>query len=107
MVYVEVRRALRGSLGQMSLLTAAGGVRRARIAIDVHLGTRDQVVVLGHELYHATELAAATEVRDQATLKALYQRIGFRVGRRCGIRYDTEEARQTAWSIAREVDTRR
>ncbi len=106
-LYIELHRTLPGGVGQMTLLTAAGGVRRVRIALDINLGTRDQIVVLGHELHHATELAGAPDVQDEATMKAFYQRVGFQVGRKCGIRYDTAEARRTASSIAHEVDTLR
>ncbi|MBK5298175.1 MAG: hypothetical protein JJE40_13540 [Vicinamibacteria bacterium] len=106
-LYIELHRELPGGVGQMTLLTAAGGVRRVRIALDAHLGTRDHIVVLGHELHHATELAAAPAVQNEATLKAFYQRVGFQLGRKCGIRFDTAEARRTAWSIAHEVDTLR
>ena len=107
-VYVEVHRELKAGVGQLSLLTAVAGVRRFRIALDRHLGTRDQIVVLGHELYHATELARAPGVVDQVTMKAFYEEVGFRVGRKCGrLRYDTADARKTAREIAQEVDTSR
>jgi hypothetical protein len=105
-VYVEVHR-LRSGAGQMTLLSSAGGVRRVRIALDAHLSTRDQIVVLGHELFHALEVASAPEVRDETSLRAFYDRIGFTVGRKCGVRYDTTEARATARTIAQEVDTLR
>jgi len=35
------------------------------------------VAWLGHELWHAAELGGAPDVRDQASLLRLYQRIGM------------------------------
>jgi hypothetical protein len=62
---------------------------------------------LGHELFHALEVAGAPEVRDENSLRAFYDQVGFMVGRRCGARYDTAEARATARAVAQEVDTLR
>ena len=57
-------------------------------------------VLLGHELQHAIEVAQEAWVHDQATLTALYQRIGMHGGHHV---YDTIAAQQVGRMVRREL----
>jgi hypothetical protein len=82
----------------------SGGHRYLRIVVNEPHGTQGSVVaVLGHELYHALEVAEARWVIDQASYRSLYERIGFPT---CGPRvarcYDTRQATETGVKILGE-----
>jgi hypothetical protein len=73
-IYVEAR-ALKLS-GQLQFVGATSGGRYIRIAVQIP-GREDELAAwLAHELWHAVEIAQAPEVRSQASLAALYRRIG-------------------------------
>jgi hypothetical protein len=78
-VYVDTRSFLKIP-GQLQLLAATPGCRHLRVSIRTPGLDNDLVAWLAHELTHAVEVATAPEVRDQAGLRRLYQRIG-RAGR--------------------------
>jgi hypothetical protein len=59
------------------LLNTAGPIRYLLLTIDSGHQPDGLVEMLAHELQHATEIAAAPEVRDEATLVSLYRRIGL------------------------------
>jgi hypothetical protein len=73
-VYVETR-GIRLP-GQFQLLAATPGCRHVRISVRTPGLDTELVAWLGHELWHAVELAGAPQVRDQAGLVDLYRRIG-------------------------------
>jgi hypothetical protein len=50
--------------------------RFLRIFVKVPTSDEALIVLVGHELQHATEVAAASDVRDQHSLEALYRRTG-------------------------------
>ncbi len=50
--------------------------RFLRIFVKVPTSAEAVITLVGHELQHATEVAAAPEVRDQHSLGALYRRTG-------------------------------
>ena len=61
----------------------------------------DLISTIGHELQHALEVAAATDVKDQRGLERLYQQIG-----QAGLdkrSYDTEAAQVTGRRIRAEL----
>lgn len=62
------------------LLNTAGPVRYLLLTIDSAHQPEGLVEMLAHELQHAVEIAAATNVRDEAGLISLYQRIGLHRG---------------------------
>ena len=47
------------------------------IRVSIRLSPLDRIALLGHELRHATEVAAAPDVRDEAALARLIARIGW------------------------------
>ena len=75
-VYVETR-AIRLP-GQLQLVAATPGCRHIRISVRAPGLDTEQVAWLGHELWHAVELAGAPEVRDQTSLLRFYQHMGRR-----------------------------
>lgn len=74
-VYVETR-AIRLP-GQLQLLAATPGCRHVRVSVRTPGLDTELVAWLGHELWHAVELAGAPDVRDQAGVLRLYRRIGI------------------------------
>ncbi len=62
--------------GKLLFVTAAGGVRYIRVRIACRLTGITQIAMLGHELRHAVEVAAAPWVVDEASLADEYRRIG-------------------------------
>jgi hypothetical protein len=73
-VYVETRPIRLP--GQLQLLAPTPGCRHVRISMRTPGVDTELVAWLGHELWHAVELAGAPQVRDQAGLVDLYRRIG-------------------------------
>jgi hypothetical protein len=65
------------------------------------MSIKDAVMLLGHELRHALELADAPDVRDAAALVSLYRRIGDSYSD--GHRYDTAAARETGRRVRSEL----
>ena len=74
-VYVETRPIRLP--GQLQLLAATPGCRHVRVSVRTPGLDTELVAWLGHELWHAVELAGAPDVRDQASLFRLYLRIGM------------------------------
>ncbi|MGE5358551.1 MAG: hypothetical protein ACM3NQ_05990 [Bacteroidales bacterium] len=50
--------------------------RFVRIAVKIPASTDSIIALLGHELHHASEVAAAIDVRDEAAFDALFRRVG-------------------------------
>ena len=74
-IYIEARPIRLP--GQLQLLAATPGCRHVRISVRVPGVDTELIAWLGHELWHAVELAGAPNVRDQASLLGLYRRIGM------------------------------
>jgi hypothetical protein len=74
------------------------------LRIDVRLeGSEDDLImILGHELQHALEIAGAPEVRDDRALIRLYERIGHRDGE---YQFDSEAAHAASRQIRKELYT--
>ena len=102
-VYIEEVPRLPGALeGRMMILPNAHGYRYVRIQIAMRAAPDDAVAVLGHELQHALEVAQEPWVWDQATLAALYQRIGIRPTGGHHV-YDTRAAQEIGRIVRREL----
>ena len=66
------------------------------------------IATLAHELQHALEVAQAPEVRDTASMRALFERIGtVRVRSTTATAYETEAARRIGERVLRELDAAR
>ena len=76
-VYVELTSSTQIRLARTKLVATARGARFLRISVNVHVAPWDRVPYLAHELRHALEIAAASDVRDDDGLRKLYARLGF------------------------------
>jgi hypothetical protein len=105
-VYVTCAR-LRSHLdGELTFLSAAGGLRYVVVRLAPHLNRQRRIAILGHELQHALEIAERPEIVDSTTLARAYEQFGFtrRVGSR--VDFDTAAAIGTGHTIWREVTLR-
>ncbi len=102
-VYIEPVRHLPPLLsGRMLLIPhAPGGPRYLRIQVMTHTSGNDLIATIGHELQHALEVAAASDVEDQIRLERLYQQIGQPgIDKRS---YDTAAAQEMGRRIRSEL----
>jgi len=98
-VYVQmVDRIPSGASGQIAFAAATKIVRYLRIEIDGRGSVFDIVSILGHELEHAVEIAAAPRVRDSDALATMYLRPGD-----ASTWYDSAAARDTGNRIRVEL----
>ena len=90
--------------GRLAFVHTGGGRRLLRIAVNPRLPQHQRAAVLGHELQHAVEVARAASVIDEASFRALYERIGYRVSSgSTPICYETDEARDAAEGVLQDV----
>ena len=101
-VYIESGKPLPTTIvGRLLLAAGPEGSRYLRIQVSGHPGTNDMIALVGHELRHALEVAESPEVRDEAGLIALYQRIGHpSTGQH---QYDTAAAQDTGRQVKAEL----
>ena len=106
-IYLKFDRApTRNASGHIAFLTATAGRRYFQISIDRRNMGCQRIAIVGHELQHALEIADEPLVVDEASLAALYQRIGFKSGGYSEERFDSDLAIATGKLIQREVLTR-
>jgi hypothetical protein len=105
-VYVQCGRLRAGIDGQLTFVSAAGGLRYVIVQIAWELPPPRRIATLGHELQHALEIAAHPAIVDQASLQQAYAAIGFERERFSHVAaYDTEAAVRTGQRVARELAT--
>ena len=76
-VHVQTAQSLPRQMdGRVQFAAAVEGARYLRITVCRDLALDRLVALLGHELMHAVEIAGSRDVRDLASLRALYLRIG-------------------------------
>ena len=102
-VYIETRP--NRLPGQLQLLAATPDCRHVRVSVRTPGLDTELIAWMGHELWHAVEVAGAPEVRDQATLLRLYQRIG--VAGASGTTAETAKAQEVWMRVLREVRANR
>jgi hypothetical protein len=104
-VYIRVRAFDQLDLdGQIALL--AGATSHRYLVIELACGRLAvvQMATLGHELFHATEIAAEPTVVDAQSLAALYTRIGIQTGGKAGRRtFETAAAAAAGERTRREL----
>ena len=90
-------------------LDSVGGYRDAaenadhsqyKAMFSQRVGRREQ---LAHELQHAVEVIEDESVIDEASLIALYRRIGQQSGGNAPMRWETAAAQQTGFKVRREL----
>jgi hypothetical protein len=102
-VYVRRGQLSGTTAAATQLQTSTGDYRYVRVTLELDPETDAGLALLGHELWHALELAEAPWVTDDAGVHSLYQKIGFRTcegSLRC---YDTEAAVATGRQVLREL----
>jgi len=87
--------------GQLMIVPVPNAQRYLRIQVLDHLSPEETISLIGHELRHALEVAAAPDVRDQQGLIELYERIGERGG--MVHTFDTRAAQNTGRRVRREL----
>ncbi len=101
-VYIQPVNRLAASItGQLVLLPGTQTQRYLRIQILDRLSPDETIALIGHELRHVLEVAAAPDVRDQAALSELYKRIGRAGGRVHS--FDTHDAQSTGRQVRMEL----
>ena len=101
-VYIERVNQLAPTIaGQLVIVPVPHEQRYVRVQIINHLSPEDTIALIGHELRHALEVAAAPEVRDRKGLMELYQRIGEPGGQVHS--YDTRAAQNTGRRVRSEL----
>ena len=88
-------------LGETRIVMATPDVRYVRIRIKSPNAGDTLIAVLGHELQHAVELAAARDVRSAEAQADLYRRIGYE--RHSGGYFETQAALDAGRTVAAEI----
>ena len=108
-VYVRCQQDVaRREDGYLKFVSSVGGYRYLQAHIRYNTSRVRQISLIGHELFHAVEVADAPAVIDVASFERQYARIGFvsgtvRIGG--GISYDTHAAIRAGEQILRELST--
>jgi hypothetical protein len=104
-VYVRARVFTQLDLdGRIGLLSVAGGHRFLLIELACGRSELSQMATLGHELFHAIEIAEEPSVVSAATLADLYSRIGTQTGDYRGRRtFETEAAAAAGLHARRQL----
>jgi hypothetical protein len=84
------------------------GAPYVRVLVDYkHRHPNNVIATLAHELQHALEVAQAPDVKDGATMRALFERIGtVRAQSATSLAYETDAARRIGEQVRRELSKR-
>jgi hypothetical protein len=104
-VYFGVSPMSSGTLGRTQIMGAGGDFRYIHIDVDDRLSRIPLLSIVGHELQHAVEIAEDTSVVDEASLVALYERIGVASGYRPNRTrwFETDAAIETGHKVYTEL----
>lgn len=100
-VYVQMTVDLAAGRAATRLLAATAEGRYLRVVIGAQTHPADRGALLAHELQHVLEIARERAVRDAASLRRLYERIGE--DRNARFSFETAEAREIASLVRREM----
>jgi hypothetical protein len=106
-VYVQCARLRPRLDGELTFISAAGGLRYVLVRIAWDLALPRKIAILGHELQHALEVADNPDIVSAGTLARAYERFGFTRSRGVDrVDFDTVAAIDTGVTIARELADR-
>ena len=89
--------------GGLTLIGNAGGFRYMRVSLNAVLGSDLLIATLGHELQHVVEVIEHPEVIDEASMVALYRRIGQPSRILRGFGWETVAAQTAGTDVRREL----
>lgn len=102
-VYIAVNPLLKSNLsGGLTWMTGAGAFRFVRASISRDLTPDQMIATLAHELQHAAEVAEDESVISEATLVAMYRRIGV-PSRAVAPGFETVAAQEMGFQVRREL----
>jgi hypothetical protein len=87
--------------GQTSLVGASSGTRYLQSQVSARLSPSRRIEILGHELWHATEIADMHNATDQQSLREAYLKAGWQLG--TGHAHETDAARNAERQVMREI----
>src|SRR5215204_4457864 len=103
-VYVAINPLMKSNLsGMLTWMTRSGDYRYVRASISTDLTSDQMIATLAHELQHAVEVIEDEKVTDEASLIALYRRIGRQNGSSAPARWETVAAQETGFKVRREL----
>src|ERR1043166_865854 len=104
-VYVRERRFLQSDLeGRTGLLSAVGTHRYLVIELACGRPQVSEMATLGHELFHAVEIASDPSIVDVRAPPAYCRRIGFRTDNSAAAQtFETKGAGAAGRSVQREL----
>jgi hypothetical protein len=106
-VYVQCARLPRHLSGELTFLSAAGGIRYLMVRLAWDQIVARKIAILGHELQHALEVAANPDIVSAGTMALAYERFGFKRRRALDrVDFDTVAAIDTGIAIWRELADR-
>jgi hypothetical protein len=100
-VYIQSVNRLAPNIAGQLVIVPVPRARYLRIQVLDSLSPDETIALMGHELRHALEVAAAPEVRDQEGLIALYHRIGEPGGQLHS--FETRAAQKTGRRVRTEL----
>jgi hypothetical protein len=89
--------------GQLQFIAATPRSRCVRVAVRLPGLENGLVSTLAHELQHAVEIAGASEIRDQASLRRFYERIGEGRPAGVGVEVETAAAQRIGMKVLNEL----
>jgi hypothetical protein len=106
-VYVRMKTFTQRDLeGRVALLSKAGSHRYLVIELACGRTAVEQMATLGHELFHAIEIAEEPSIVNADTLAAFYTRIGIKTGDSGGVRtFETGAAAAAGLRARRQLLT--
>ena len=104
-VYIRCGRLPSRLDGQLTFVSAAGGLRYVLVQIAWDRPAQRKIAILGHELQHALEIAALPAIVDQPSMVREYARIGFERERGIDVvtRFDTTAAIEAGERVWKEM----
>ena len=92
--------------GRTMWVAATAGVRYLRVQVECMISRPDLVAILGHELQHVAEIAAARDVVDGRSFARLYDTIGYST---CHFRgqFETDRAIRAGERVRQEFMSRK
>jgi hypothetical protein len=105
-VYVRMQRFTQSDLNGRVALLATMPAGQRYLMIELACGRSEDVTIatLGHELYHAVEIAGEPSIVDARGLAAYYTRVGDRTGDiRGSMTFETSGAARAGVQVRREL----